>query len=463
MLKQLRLKKKIELIRAQITAHDTRLAEIQAREAELETAISEAANDDDLSLVDEEIATVTAEKDELTEKKSALAAEIEQLERELEELNTAPVSEIEPDTRMNKTTEVIRMNQFKFFRTMNRDAVKATVERAEVKEFISRARNLVGEKRTVTGAELLVPTILLDMLRDSLTTYSKLVSKVTYKPLKGKARQNITGAIPEGVWTEMVGKLNELSLSFNQIEVDGYKVGGFIAIPNSTLADSDENLADEIMYALGQAIGLALDKAILYGTGTKMPVGIVKRLAETVEPAYYGDNERAWTDLHTTNLLLIDASAATDIAFYKDLLTKIGVIKSEYSNGEKFWAMNSKTFTALQVKMLGINAAGAIVSGQTNTMPLIGGEVVELDFIPENVIIGGYGSLYILVEREGTTFGASEHVQFIEDNTVFKGIARYDGRPVFGEAFVALNISQEALEVAPVATAVTFALDSANA
>jgi len=139
------------------------------------------------------------------------------------------------------------------------------------------------------------------------------------------------------------------------------------------------------------------------------------------------------------------------------------VIKSEYSNGEKFWAMNSKTFTALQVKMLGINAAGAIVSGQTNTMPLIGGEVVELDFIPENVIIGGYGSLYILVEREGTTFGASEHVQFIEDNTVFKGIARYDGRPVFGEAFVALNISQEALEVAPVATAVTFALDSANA
>jgi len=262
MLKQLRLKKKIELIRAQITAHDTRLAEIQAREAELETAISEAANDDDLSLVDEEIATVTAEKDELTEKKSALAAEIEQLERELEELNTAPVSEIEPDTRMNKTTEVIRMNQFKFFRTMNRDAVKATVERAEVKEFISRARNLVGEKRTVTGAELLVPTILLDMLRDSLTTYSKLVSKVTYKPLKGKARQNITGAIPEGVWTEMVGKLNELRLSFNQIEVDGYKVGGFIAIPNSTLTYSAENLAHEIMYALAQDMELALNKQI---------------------------------------------------------------------------------------------------------------------------------------------------------------------------------------------------------
>jgi len=180
MLKQLRLKKKIELIRAQITAHDTRLAEIQAREAELETAISEVANDDDLSLVDEEIATVTAEKDELTEKKSALAAEIEQLERELEELNTAPAPAAitEPDSRNKKTAEVLRMNQFKFFRGMNRDTVRTIVEKDEVKVFLAETRNLMSQKRTVTGADLTVPVIWLDILMDNISIYSKLVSKV---------------------------------------------------------------------------------------------------------------------------------------------------------------------------------------------------------------------------------------------------------------------------------------------
>ena len=66
------------------------------------------------------------------------------------------------------------------------------------------------------------------------------------KPVKGKARQNVTGTIPEGVWTEMVGTLNELNFTFSQVEVDGYKVGGFIAIPNSTLEDSDIALANEI-------------------------------------------------------------------------------------------------------------------------------------------------------------------------------------------------------------------------
>ena len=31
-------------------------------------------------------------------------------------------------------------------------------------------------------------------------------------------------------------------------------------------------------------------------------------------------------------------------------------------------------------------------------------------------------------------------IKFIEDNTVFKGTARYDGTPVIDEAFVAIGI-----------------------
>jgi HK97 family phage major capsid protein len=341
--------------------------------------------------------------------------------------------------------------------------VESFITRDEIKDFITRTRELIGQKRSVTGAELGIPTIMLDMLRDNLNQYSKLISKINLKTVSGKARQNIAGAVPEGIWTEAVGKLNELAIVFNQIEVDGYKVGGFIAVPNSTLEDSDIALASEIMVAIGQSIGLAIDKAILYGTGTKMPVGIITRLAETVKPSYWGDNERTWLDLHAKNLSLIDADASTDTLFYKDLILKCGKVKANYSNGEKFWALNTNTRATLVAKALTINAAGAIVSGQNNTMPIIGGDIVELDFIPDNVIVGGYGSLYLLAERAGATLAQSEHVQFIEDNTVFKGTARYDGRPVIGEAFVAINISQEDLQVAPTATAVTFATDIANA
>lgn len=467
MLRQLILSKQLETKRASLTELLTQEEGFKTRSEELEVAIGEAKTDEEIELVEEEATKLDADKADLDEKKSKLEGEISELEGELEQLNSNEPKN-EPESRNNTKITTNReggteMKRYKFFGDMTREAATTLVEREEVKTFLVRTREMMAEKRAVTGSELGIPTVLLEMLRDTLNQYSKLISKVTLKPVSGKARQNVAGAVPEGIWTEAVGKLNELTIVFNQIEVDGYKVGGFIAVANSTLEDSDIVLANEIMTAIGQSIGLAVDKAILYGTGVKMPVGIVKRLAETAKPAYYGDNEKAWTDLHTSNLLLIDAAANTDTLFYRDLILKLGKAKANYSNGSKFWTMNTNTFATLQAKALTINAAGAIVSGQTNTMPIVGGEVVTLDFIPDNVIIGGYGSLYLLVERAGATLAQSEHVQFIEDNTVFKGTARYDGRPVFGEAFIALNISQEVGAVAPVATAVTFAADTANA
>jgi HK97 family phage major capsid protein len=466
-LKQIMLRKKIEQRKSLIAELVTQEDGFSTRSAELEAAIEEAKTDEEIAAVEESINALDTEKAELEEKKSKLEGEISELEGELEQLNSkVPLNSQRSNINSQERTQNLgggTMKRFKFFGSMQRSEADGLVKREDVQEFLTRTRGIMQEKRAVTGAELNIPEVMLELLRDNLHRYSKLIKHVFLKPVTGKARQNIAGAVPEGVWTEMVANLNELNIVFNQVEVDGYMVGGFIAVPNSILEDSDVALANEIFDAIGQAIGLAIDKAILYGTGVKMPVGIVTRLAETAKPAYWGTKEKAWTDLRASNLLLIDPAANTDTLFYKDLILKLGKAKANYSNSQKFWAMSSNTFATLQAKALTINAAGAIVSGQNNTMPIVGGAVEQLDFIPENVIVGGYGSIYLLAEREGAQLAQSEHAQFIQNNTVFKGTARYDGRPVFGEGFVAINISQEDLETPPKATDVTFAGDTANA
>ena len=58
------------------------------------------------------------------------------------------------------------------------------------------------------------------------------------------------------------------------------------------------------------------------------------------------------------------------------------------------------------------------------------------------VVLGGYFGAYVLAERAGTKLGQSEHVKFIEDNTVFKGTARYDGKPVIREAFAIFGLGK---------------------
>lgn len=337
----------------------------------------------------------------------------------------------------------------------DRDAFYA---RSEIKTFLQNVRALAGSgRRSVTGAELNIPTVMLDLMRDNIGEYSKLISHVRLVPVAGKARQNVLGKIPEGVWTEMCASLNELDFAFTQVEMDGFKVGGYLPICNAVLKDSDINLGEEIMSMLLYAIGYALDKAIVYGNGNKMPVGIVSRLAETSQPSYWGVNQGAWTDLHSSHIVKINLVGDSGPAFYQPLLAAMAKAEPNYTDGKSWYAMNRRTHMDLIGRGLTFDAAGTLVAGISNKVPVEGGDIIELDFIPDYEIIGGYGSAYLLVEREGGEVAQSEHVRFIEDQTVFKATARYDGKPVIGEAFVAINYNNT-----DITTAMTFAPDYAN-
>lgn len=330
--------------------------------------------------------------------------------------------------------------------------------REDVTEFLTRTREMLGQQRAVSGAALGIPEVMLDIVRDNINRYSKLIGFVRLRQVRGKARQNIVGTVPEAVWTEMVGTLNELTITINQIETDGYKVGGYVFVSNCYLEDDDNiGLATEILDQLGQAIGYALDKAILFGTGTKMPVGIATRLAAAEQPAWWGTNQGTFTALATTNVIKANSAAKNGEEFYADLITALGAADPKYSNGTPVWVCNHKTHVALQCKALAFDGAAALTAGVTSEMPIIGGKIVELDFVPDNEIIGGYMDLYLLAEREGTTLEQSREVKFVEDQTAFKATARYDGKPVRGEAFVVVRYDN----VAPV-TSATFAADSAN-
>ena len=452
-LKAMLLRKKINEKKAELETFREKDEEFERREAELLDAIEEASGDD-LAQVEEEAETFSTEKEEHENAKTGLETEIGDLERELseEEERTKPKGKPAEERKGEKVMET--RTKFHGMNAQERDAFFAN---EEVKDFLSRTRELGKQKRAINGAELLIPEIVLDLIREDINRYSKLMKHVRVRSVPGKARQNTMGAIPEAVWTEMCATLNELSLVFYQTEMDGYKVGGYIAICNATLEDSDIALASEIIDALGQAIGYALDKAIVYGTGTKMPLGFVTRLAQTTAPSEYPASARPWEDLSTSNILTIPAADSAGTKLYQRIIKASGAAKSKNSTGNKFWVMNEKTHTTLLAEALTINASGAIVSGQNMTMPVIGGPIEILDFIPDDNIVGGYGDRYLLAERAGTNIAQSEHVRFIEDQTVFKATARYDGQPVFAESFVAIGISG----TAPT-TAMNFAEDAAN-
>ena len=466
-LKAIMLRRSIEKKQAELEALRQKDAEFSTREAELETAINEAETPEQEQAVTEEVETFDADKTAHEAAKAALAGEIEGLEAELSEAEAAaPTRSKENHPTRERTERKMETNINIRALPMSRRAFDALpmeqrseiVAREDVREFFAQLRSMKGQQRGVSGAELTIPIVFLDLISENMYRYSKLLNRVRIRNVNGEARQTIAGTVPEAVWTEMCGAINELTFVFNQVTLDGFKVAGYVPVCNSILEDNDINLASWIVEMLSESIGLALDKAILYGKGaaSKMPLGIVTRLAQASKPADYPANAPEWVDLHTSNILKVD-STAEPITFWSALAVAAGNTFTRYSRGRQFWAMNSKTYAKLRSKLIAFNYEGGLVAQFPGVMPVVDGDIDVLEFIPDGDIIGGYGDLYLLALRAGMTIESSREVQFIQDNTVFKGKERADGMPVIPGAFVAININNTS-----VTTAMDFAADTAN-
>ena len=458
-IKAFMLRKKLDLKRKEADVLRAKFEDLEKREAETTAVIDEITDNDQMAAVEETVNALKEERTALEKEQSEMEAVISGLEKELDDAE----KEQDPVPKKNPAPE--EMEEEKEERTMNklftvRDRLAQIVTRDDVKAYLGEVRTAIKEKRALTNVGLLVPEVMLGLLRENITEYSKLYKHVNVRPISGTGRQVIMGTVPEAIWTDCCANLNELTLGFNDLEIDCYKVAGYFAVCNANLEDADIDLAGELLRALGQAIGLALDKAILFGRNAsatmKMPQGIVSRLAQTEAPTGYPATARTWVDLHTANMISIPA-ATTGAALIAAIVTASGAAKGKYARGAKVWVMNETTYTALMAATVTTDVNGRIVTGVADQMPVVGGVIEVLDFMPDNLIVGGYFDLYTLAERAGTQFASSEHVRFLADQTVMKGIARYDGAPAIPEAFVAIGIKG----ATPAAT-MTFAQDTAN-
>lgn len=455
-LKALLLRKKIDDSKKALAALLEKDKEFEARYAELAKSIEEVTEEttaEERSVLDDMVAAFDKDKTAHEGEKESLERVIGDLENELAAEESAQSTE--PPAKNEERKEVKAMpTRDSIFRKMTISERDAFFARNDVKDYLAEVRSCIKEKRALTNVGLTIPTVMLGVLRQNIEEYSKLYKHVNVRPVNGDGRAIIMGTIPEAVWTDCCANLNELDLNFNDLEVGCWKVGGYYAICNANLEDSDIDLAAEILTALGQAIGRALDKAILFGAGTRMPLGIVPRLAQTSQPADYPATARAWVDLHTTN---IKTTANTGVALFADIVTNFGNAKGRYSRGEIVHVMNETTYSYLMAQAMAVDAAGAIVSRVNGSMPVIGGIIEVLDFVPDYNIISGYFDLYLLAERAGQRFASSEHVKFLADQTVFKGTARYDGAPAIAEGFVVNAVNNQSAT-----TSMSFSDDNAN-
>lgn len=432
-------KKELEALRAKDSDFEARATDIQTRSDEAAQAIDEANTDEEKQVVEETItaiendqAALDAEKAENDQKIADLEGEVTEMEAELEKIEDeqrakpAPVAEepthITPEGVEIKERTFNKMFKTRSLRTMSIEQRAALVAREDVQKTLAEVRTFIKEKRTVSGANLTIGETILGLVRENILDYSKLYGRVNTFTTNKDGRVIVQGLVSEAIWTECCAALNELDLEFGQVELDCYKVAGYLLLCNAAIEDSDIDLLDAVVVGLSQSIGKALDKAVIYGTGTKMPTGVVTAIA----------------DVATQKVTV--SSSDHDKKFFQDLIGAAVKAESKYSRGVKTWVMNDKTYGLVMQEAVAIDGSGAYVSVVNGVMPAIGGDIVVIPSIPDNNIVMGYFDLYALLEKKGITIDTSEHVKFLDDQTVVRGRGRYDGKPIIAKAFVAIGI-----------------------
>lgn len=456
MLKRLEIQAKLAEARAAAEAHKSEGAAFETRKAELTerrdalTVRVDAANEEtpeeERLDVEAETEAIEAEAAAIEEEETAFATEQERLdaavtalEGELANIDARAQRGAAPNNTKNTTErkEIYMPNIKKRTLFPDYETRARFFEQDNVKNWVEDIRDKC--KRGVKNGKVLIPVEVLDVIRPVIETMSKLYRHVRVRRLSGTARQPILGEIPEAVWTEACGTLNELGIDFADCTLDAYKVGGWVPVCNTLLEDSVINLGEEIMRCLAASIAKALDKAILYGTGVKMPLGIVTRLAQESDPSDTGTTV-PWVDYHTSNIITI-ANTYTGADLYKQLTIASGAAEASDVIEPMFAAMNRKTWVWLKAQATTFDAAGALRAELDGLLPIVGAEIEIINDIPDYNIVMGYGEKYPLGERREVVVDFSDHVMFIQDHTVFRAKALYDGRPAVAEAFVLVGVN----------------------
>lgn len=186
------------------------------------------------------------------------------------------------------------------------------------KAFYDSMVNMV-KNQSVTNPAVAIPEETFNRIFDDLTTNHPLLTHVSVlntKSIVGKTIVN-TGITGVAQWGELCAEIkDEIKSAFAFRSFEQHKLSAFMEVCK-TLLDLGHTWLDRyVRLCLGEAIALALEDAILNGTGESMPLGLGKVIA-----APGASQARPAADKQAITLTSLSAEGLKDVAV---ALTKQG-------------------------------------------------------------------------------------------------------------------------------------------
>lgn len=290
------------------------------------------------------------------------------------------------------------------------------------------------------GVETLVPATVFDRVFEDLRQNHPLLSEINFVNTTGVTewitRNNDVAAAWWGPLTDTIKK--KLEMAFKKEKTELFKLSAFMPVAKAMLDLGPEWLDRFVREVLYESVAIALELAIVAGTGNGQPIGMIKNL----DGGTYGATDTEVTEgtakegdyKPKATVALNDLKPSTLGEKIMAPLTKGGkrAVPSVLLvvNPLDYWG---KIFPNTTV----MSAAGTYVHG---VLP-IPAKVVQSVAVTQGTMIAGMAKDYFMGVGSTQKIDSSDHYKFLEDERTYITKQYANGKPLDNDAFLVFDIS----------------------
>lgn len=288
-------------------------------------------------------------------------------------------------------------------------------------------------RQAVSNLDLAIPTTILEVVTEDIRETHPLLRYIDFQNVGSASRIIMQKkSAPAAQWGSLTDEMvAELAESFEGIHTDLYKLVAFVVISNPILELGAPWIDKFIRGILSESVAIAMENAIINGTGKNQPIGMIRNVSEnaTIVAGEYTEKEvTAITDLEleTFGSLLTRLKLAPD-GTKRPLDSLIFIVNTD------------EYFTKIAPWVVRETKSGFFFHDKfPNPCHIIPSEA-----IPEGKAILGLGKQYfacICTPKNGA-IEYNDSVRFFQDERVYAVRLYANGRPKDNNGFLYLDIS----------------------
>ncbi len=277
------------------------------------------------------------------------------------------------------------------------------------------------------GVEQLVPATVFDRVFEDLRQNHPLLSEIDFVNTTGVTEWITRNSECEAAWwgTLTSAIIKKLEASFKKEKTELFKLSAYVPVAKAMLDLGPAWLDRFVREILFESLAVALELAIVAGTGKEQPIGMLKNLAGAVVGGVYPDKvATALNDLKPVSLGTKIMSPLTKNG--KRAVPSVLIMV----NPLDYW---SKIFPNTTM----LSASGTYVYG---VLP-IPAKIVQSVAVPQGKLIAGMAKDYFMGVGSTQKIEHSDHYKFLEDERTYIAKQYANGKPMDNDSFLIFDIT----------------------